>query len=108
MRRRRSVQLVLSAVVFCAAATVATTQERPAPVPSYRNRLLGVYDVATGDPIEGAGITDLKSGLTARTTKTGTVSLLFLPEGRSTLRIRKLGFEPVDQPVDISPTDTVP
>jgi len=73
-----------------------------------RLRLLGVFDVETGQPIEGAAVTDAFSRTTATTTRTGTVNLAFLPEGGSMLRIQKIGFEPAIQMVVMSPSDTVP
>lgn len=75
---------------------------------SYRNRLLGVYDVETGEPIAGVEVADSTSGTFATTTTTGTVSLLFLPEGTSTLRIRKSGYGELLLPVVISPKDSLP
>ena len=75
---------------------------------AYRYRFLGVYDAATGNPIENAEVRDMLSGTTAMTTRTGTVSLMFLPEGGGLVRVRKLGFEPQTFMVPISPTDTAP
>ncbi len=75
---------------------------------AYRYRFLGVYDAATGDPIANAEVGDVLSGITAMTTKTGTVSLMFLPEGGGLVRVRKLGFEPQTFMVTISPADTAP
>src|SRR5437016_14195522 len=88
-------------------STAAAAQE-PGLLPAYRNRLLGVYDLATGEAVEGAAVTEMKSGTVALTTKTGTVSLIFIPEGSSTIQIRKLGYEPITQQVSIGPADTVP
>ena len=79
-----------------------------AQVPAYRARVLGVFDVRTGEPVEGVEITDLASGTWALTTRTGTVSLAFLPEGESSVRARKLGYAPITRPVRISPVDTTP
>jgi hypothetical protein len=77
-------------------------------VPAYRNRLLGVYDATTGDPVPDVAVTDSLSGTTARTTSTGTVTLRFLPEGESTLRIMKPGYDSAHVRVSISPRDTLP
>jgi len=72
-------------------------------LPAYRFRLLGVYDETSGDPVEGAYVVDLSSGTKARTTTTGTVSLSFLPEGTTPVRIIKEGFEDLSLGVEISP-----
>jgi hypothetical protein len=80
----------------------------PQTVPSYRNRLLGLYDERTGEPISGAAIVDSLTGTTALTTATGTVTLVFLPEGTSTIRIEKPGYAPLRLDVRISPVDTLP
>lgn len=100
----RSIVLILGII----SASAASAQDPSSPLPAYRNRLLGVYDLATGEPVEGAAITDMKSGTVALTTKTGTVSLIFLPDGGATIQIRKLGYEPITQVVSIAPADTVP
>jgi hypothetical protein len=84
-----------------------TQTPSPAPLASYRTRILGVFDLQSGDPIEGAEVIDVFAHVTAVTTKTGTVSLAFLPEGGSMLRIQKIGFKPITQIVEISPADTV-
>ena len=75
---------------------------------AYRNRLLGVYDELTGEPIAGAEVADSTSGTFATTTVTGTVSLAFLPDGISTLLIRKPGYPELHLPVVISPKDSLP
>ena len=80
----------------------------PSTMPSYRFRLLGVYDDQTGDPIEGAFVTDLVTGTKARTTSTGTVSLGFLPEGTTPVRISKEGYEDLSIGVEISASATAP
>lgn len=77
-------------------------------VEPWRFRILGVFDNDTGESIEGAEIVDVLTGTTATTTKTGTVSLTFLPEGGSELLVKKAGYKPITIEVLISPRDTVP
>jgi TonB-dependent receptor-like protein len=101
----------LLCIVTCvgvAHTSAAQGTSTASPAPAYRNRLAGVYDGATGATIEGASVTDLKSGTLARTTKTGTVSLSFLPDGGSLVEVRKVGYLPVSQFVAITPSDTAP
>jgi hypothetical protein len=88
--------------------TVATDATTPTPPAAYRNRLLGLFDNETGEPIVGAEVADSTSGTFATTTQTGTISLIFLPEGMTTLRIRKAGYAELRLPVVISPKDSVP
>ena len=96
---------VLPTLVAAAAATLAsapraaraqdTTSKTPAKtiaVPGYRFRVLGVFDEQTGEPVDGVEVRDLLSGNSAQTTSTGTVSLIFLPEGGSMVRLRKIGY----------------
>ena len=91
---------------------VAEALTTPAPsatdLPAYRFRLLGVFDRESGEPIEGAEVTDMTSGTHARTTETGTVSLVFLPEGGSPVRITKPGYDELTIAVEISSSSTVP
>jgi hypothetical protein len=77
-------------------------------LPAYRKRLLGVYDAQTGDPVEGAEVSDALAKLTALTTATGTVTLSFLPEGATLVRIKKVGYAAQTLTVAISPADTLP
>ena len=94
-------------VLLLAAASVRA-QEAPAPLPAYRGRILGVFDANTGEPIEGAQVTDVLSKMSSLTTKTGTVSLIFLPDSGSIVRVQKVGYQPATMVVKISPEDTVP
>jgi hypothetical protein len=80
----------------------------PSVMPAYRFRLLGVFDDRTGDPIENAFVTDLTTGTKARTTSTGTVSLAFLAEGTTPVRISKDGYEDISIAVEISSSATTP
>jgi hypothetical protein len=74
----------------------------------YRFRLLGTYDLATGDPLADVAVIDTLSGLSALTTTTGTVSLFFLPEGERAVRLHRDGYRDTTITVTISPQDTLP
>jgi hypothetical protein len=78
------------------------------PLPTYRYRVLGVFDQDTGDVIEGARVVDVNTGTYANTSSTGTISLIFLPEGGSLLRVTKAGYEDLNLTVDIGPTAATP
>lgn len=85
--------------------------KKPATIasgPLYRYRVLGVFDDAGGAPIPGVQVVDDASGTMALTTATGTVTLAFLPEGESSITIRKAGFATQKLDVTISPADTTP
>ena len=101
---------VLAAIIQVVAFGVAAGQAPTLPIGllSYRQRLLGVFDVESGAPIEGARVTDVLSRISALTTHTGTVALVYLPEGGSLIRIEKIGYQPTTLTVEISPSDTVP
>jgi hypothetical protein len=77
-------------------------------LPGYRTRVLGVFDSQSGQPIESAEVVDLVSGSSTHTTKTGTISLGFLSDGGSLLRIRKVGYESLLMPLEITPLDSFP
>jgi hypothetical protein len=94
--------------LIAVASARGQTSTTPVTLPAYRARMLGVFNAQTGEPVEGAQIIDMVSRTSALTTKTGTVSLIFLPDSGSLVRIQKIGYQPVMQLVAISPTDTVP
>ncbi|MGH7622009.1 MAG: hypothetical protein ACREMU_06680 [Gemmatimonadaceae bacterium] len=62
----------------------------------------------SGAPIDSCAVTDSTTGITARTTKTGTISLGFLEPGMNTLTIAKPGYDPISVQVDSAPADSVP
>jgi hypothetical protein len=86
--------------------SVASPRDSSAALPTYRYRLLGVFDQDTGDAIAGAHVTEARSGDYVTTTATGTVSLIFLPEGSSLLKITREGYQELDLSVDIGPNAT--
>ena len=78
-------------------------------VPRVRaGRIIGVYDDATGRPVEGALVEDALTGWTAQTSATGTVSLFYVDTGGTLLRVKKLGYAPMVFPVKNSERDTIP
>lgn len=86
----------------------AEAVHEPAIVERYRNRLLGLFDALSGEPIEGALVADSASGSWVRTPTTGIVSLAFLPPGPSTLRLQRPGVRDTLLHLTISPRDTTP
>jgi hypothetical protein len=96
------------AVAHAATANDSVGPKTPARLPLYRYRLLGVYDDSTGDPIVDAEVLDVETGDRTQTTPSGIVSLIFLPEGGSPLRITKPGYEDLTLAVQISPEKATP
>jgi hypothetical protein len=86
--------------------TTTTQRDSMATLPPYRYRLLGVFDQDSGDPIDSARVIDANSGTYTTTTATGTVSLVFLPEGSSLVHITRPGYEDLTITVDIGPNST--
>lgn len=87
----------------------AGDHSRPNAPPIRRlDRIIGVYDGDNGDPIVGAEVTDSASGLTAKTTASGTISLAFLATSRSVLRVHAAGYEDLRLDVRLSFADTLP
>jgi hypothetical protein len=99
----------MAAVLCLTGAGIAVAQTPPPPATaSYRNRILGVFDADSGEPVEGAQVIDALNHVSALTTVTGTVSLIFLPDGGSMVQIKKVGYQPITLVVEIAPADTIP
>jgi hypothetical protein len=107
-RQQLAVSGLLSAIAIGSPAAQSAPSRDTTRSQAYRNRVLGLFDQTTGDPVEGAEVVDVSTGWSAKTTATGTVSLLFLPEGGGLVRIRKVGYAPVLTKIAISPRDTAP
>jgi hypothetical protein len=115
----RPVLLSMTALAFAAAPGLAQGDARPdsaarrpaaarRAIPAWRNRIVGVFDAQTYLPVEGAEVSDVMLGNKSLTSSTGTVSLFFLPEGSSLVRIRKVGYEAQTFMVSIAPQDSSP
>ncbi len=99
----------VAALLLLAAAPVRAQDTVQTPVVRvYHGRIIGVYDNDTGQPIEGVIVRDVFTGLSALTTKTGTVSLFFVDTSGGMISFRKLGYEPVTVPIANALTDTIP
>ncbi|MDB4873733.1 MAG: hypothetical protein JWM41_179 [Gemmatimonadetes bacterium] len=58
-----------------------------------RLRVIGVFDEETGNPLEGADVSDALTGITSRTTTTGTVAVFLGDTTGTLLRIKKVGYQ---------------
>ncbi len=76
--------------------------------PHVRIRVLGVYDEESGEPITGADVTDMFTGLTSRSTNTGTVALFFSDTTGTMVRLKKVGYEQNTIVVGTALNDTTP
>jgi len=94
----------------------AQTGSSPASAPAAKSdstphihlRVLGVFDADTGDPLEGADVSDAATGIVSRTTKTGTVALILRDTSGTLVGSKKVGYQPITQTVSTGLTDTVP
>jgi hypothetical protein len=108
MRFSRRQTLLLAIVATLVGTSPLCAQDSLTKIPAYRARILGVFDANSGEPIEGAQVSDIFTRLSSLTTKTGTVSLVFLPDSGSMVRVQKIGYQPATMLVKISPDDTLP
>ena len=110
VRRTRTAGRLWRSLIGMALISAAPigAQDTMVRLPPYRARILGVFDASTGEPIEGAQVSDVLSKSSSLTTKTGTVSLIFLPDSGSIVRVQKVGYQPATMVVKISPDDTLP
>jgi hypothetical protein len=113
----RFIRLSVAGLVLVSAQLAAQGNARPDTtptarpgakrvIPAYRNRIIGVFDGQTYLPVEGAEVSDVMIGTKSLTSSTGNVSLFFLPEGASLVRIRKVGYEAQTFMVSIAPQDS--
>lgn len=66
----------------------------------FAGRLVGVFDEVSGQPIEGATVTDLLSRESAVTSRTGDLTLFFVDSSGGLIRIEKLGYSPLVMQID--------
>jgi hypothetical protein len=111
MRRLRpafgALAAAILALVATAAAALAQTHDTTGMVRT-RMRVIGVFDRQTGQPLDGVEVRDFNSGLTALTTRTGTVALLLEDTLGTLIRIKKVGYTPQTLMVGTAVKDTIP
>jgi hypothetical protein len=99
---------IVATVVVVATPLIAAHAQRGATGgPRPLGRLLGVFDDATGRPVDGAEVVDLSTQRKTITSASGAVSLSFLEPGVTVLQIRKIGYESRMQTVKVSAEDTI-
>ncbi len=76
--------------------------------PSWRLRILGIFDAESGAPLDSVTITEVATGTRTFTSSSGTVSLVFMQDGAGRLAFSKAGFKPDTISVRIAPADTLP
>jgi hypothetical protein len=82
--------------------------DMPVTLAANRQRIVGVFDEATAQPIPGAEVRDSASASFVTTTETGTVTLAFLPDGEHVMWVRKKGYDELRFVVQISDHDMQP
>ena len=108
MIRKRIVLALLGSLIMVVGERGLAQSPDSTTIPAYRKRLLGVYDDRTGDAIVDADVISVLNGMSMRTSSSGAVTLVILPDGGGLVRIRKVGYEPQTMMVSISPEDTTP
>jgi hypothetical protein len=88
--------------------TVRVGAEPADALPTYRHRLLGVFDDSSGAPLADVAVVDVRTGARMTTSATGTATLVHLPDGGGTVRLERPGYVARELAVAISPADTVP
>jgi hypothetical protein len=96
-----------SYVVGHAQSTLAEAAVPP-PAPAYRERILGVFDEDSTEPLAGVDVVDVATGTKAVTTASGTVSLVYLAAGAGQVRLHKRGYRDVTLAVTIAPDQLTP
>ena len=107
IRTLRSAPAVLALIAAAAVAVPCDAQDTTThPVKVNRGRIVGVFDMMTGEPLSGVEIRDITTGLSAVTTETGTLSLFFVDTTGAMIRTRKVGYRPSTMWVANSVRDT--
>ena len=104
----RQLTSVLTALVLATSVAAQTSTAPPSDAWRRAGRLLGVYDAASGNPIQDAEVIDVINDVTVRTPASGLITLGFLPVGSSLVQIRKVGFAAETLLVSITARDTAP
>ncbi len=73
-----------------------------------RGKLIGIYDEVSGDPLDNVEIKDVATGLSVRTTETGTAALFFARTDATMLGLSKLGYRPMTMLINDPWADTIP
>jgi hypothetical protein len=103
----RATILARTLVFSLAGAASLASAQAPARMPRVRaGRLIGVYDAQSGVPLDDVTVTNAANGLSARTTSTGTLSLLFVDTTGGLLRLTRIGYQPLTLLVANSDADT--
>jgi hypothetical protein len=89
-------------------AASAQAQQHSDSVRVRAGRLVGVYDANSGQPLADVSITNVATGLSAKTTSTGTLSLFFVDTAGGMLRVRKVGYKPLTMLATNGSQDTTP